>query len=129
MCSTTHLPTLPMRLTTENSKLFYVWARTSTLLVFSYNVKCKPLFLSSYSFETKLCQVFSDLNATYKSIQGHLQSENFKVPNIYQPIPTQGRLPRIPQLLHFSWKTVHHGNAIKSCGILLKLHAAAYHYH
>ena len=31
------------------------------------------------SFETKLCQIFADLNATYKSIQGHLQSENFKV--------------------------------------------------
>uniref|UniRef100_A0A1A8MD61 U2 snRNP-associated SURP domain containing n=2 Tax=Nothobranchius pienaari TaxID=704102 RepID=A0A1A8MD61_9TELE len=29
-------------------------------------------------FETKLCQIFSDLNATYKTIQGHLQSENFK---------------------------------------------------
>ncbi|TNN73438.1 U2 snRNP-associated SURP motif-containing protein [Liparis tanakae] len=29
-------------------------------------------------FETKLCQIFADLNATYKSIQGHLQSENFK---------------------------------------------------
>uniref|UniRef100_H2M334 U2 snRNP-associated SURP domain containing n=1 Tax=Oryzias latipes TaxID=8090 RepID=H2M334_ORYLA len=27
---------------------------------------------------TKLCQIFSDLNATYKTIQGHLQSENFK---------------------------------------------------
>lgn len=31
------------------------------------------------SFETKLCQIFSDLNATYRTIQGHLQSENFKV--------------------------------------------------
>uniref|UniRef100_A0A452HJE4 Uncharacterized protein n=1 Tax=Gopherus agassizii TaxID=38772 RepID=A0A452HJE4_9SAUR len=30
------------------------------------------------SFETKLCQIFSDLNATYRTIQGHLQSENFK---------------------------------------------------
>uniref|UniRef100_A0A3Q1C1T8 U2 snRNP-associated SURP domain containing n=1 Tax=Amphiprion ocellaris TaxID=80972 RepID=A0A3Q1C1T8_AMPOC len=30
------------------------------------------------SFETKLCQIFSDLNATYKTIQGHLQCENFK---------------------------------------------------
>uniref|UniRef100_A0A1A7WGT1 U2 snRNP-associated SURP domain containing n=1 Tax=Iconisemion striatum TaxID=60296 RepID=A0A1A7WGT1_9TELE len=29
-------------------------------------------------FEAKLCQIFSDLNATYKTIQGHLQSENFK---------------------------------------------------
>lgn len=35
--------------------------------------------LVSNSFETKLCQIFSDLNATYKTIQGHLQSENFKV--------------------------------------------------
>ncbi|KAK2090451.1 U2 snRNP-associated SURP domain-containing protein, partial [Saguinus oedipus] len=26
----------------------------------------------------KLCQIFSDLNATYRTIQGHLQSENFK---------------------------------------------------
>lgn len=34
------------------------------------------------SFETKLCQIFADLNATYKTIQGHLQSENFKVPNV-----------------------------------------------
>lgn len=31
------------------------------------------------SFETKLSQIFADLNATYKTIQGHLQSENFKV--------------------------------------------------
>ena len=34
------------------------------------------------SFETKLCQIFADLNSTYKSIQGHLQSENFKVGSI-----------------------------------------------
>uniref|UniRef100_A0A2I3REX8 U2 snRNP associated SURP domain containing n=1 Tax=Pan troglodytes TaxID=9598 RepID=A0A2I3REX8_PANTR len=32
----------------------------------------------NFSFETKLCQIFSDLNATYRTIQGHLQSENFK---------------------------------------------------
>uniref|UniRef100_A0A8C3DPC0 U2 snRNP associated SURP domain containing n=1 Tax=Corvus moneduloides TaxID=1196302 RepID=A0A8C3DPC0_CORMO len=31
-----------------------------------------------HNFETKLCQIFSDLNATYRTIQGHLQSENFK---------------------------------------------------
>ncbi|XP_043926943.1 U2 snRNP-associated SURP motif-containing protein isoform X2 [Protopterus annectens] len=29
-------------------------------------------------FESKLGQIFADLNAAYKSIQGHLQSENFK---------------------------------------------------
>ncbi|XP_006002850.1 U2 snRNP-associated SURP motif-containing protein isoform X2 [Latimeria chalumnae] len=29
-------------------------------------------------FESKLCQIFADLNAAYRSIQGHLQSENFK---------------------------------------------------
>lgn len=26
-----------------------------------------------------MSQIFSDLNATFKTIQGHLQSENFKV--------------------------------------------------
>ncbi|KAF3703655.1 U2 snRNP-associated SURP motif-containing protein [Channa argus] len=37
--------------------------------------KARPL---ARNFETKLCQIFSDLNATYKTIQGHLQCENFK---------------------------------------------------
>ncbi|XP_026098647.1 U2 snRNP-associated SURP motif-containing protein-like isoform X2 [Carassius auratus] len=45
-----------------------------------YNSSAKVANASYYRkfFETKLCQVFSDLNATYKTIQGHLQSENFK---------------------------------------------------
>ncbi|XP_061569076.1 U2 snRNP-associated SURP motif-containing protein isoform X3 [Cololabis saira] len=45
-----------------------------------YNSSAKVANASYYRkyFETKLCQIFSDLNSTYKSIQGHLQSENFK---------------------------------------------------
>ncbi|KAL1006661.1 hypothetical protein UPYG_G00075070 [Umbra pygmaea] len=45
-----------------------------------YNSSAKVANASYYRkyFETKLCQIFSDLNATYKTIQGHLQSENFK---------------------------------------------------
>ncbi|XP_069559607.1 U2 snRNP-associated SURP motif-containing protein isoform X2 [Brachyistius frenatus] len=45
-----------------------------------YNSSAKVANASYYRkyFETKLCQVFSDLNATYKTIQGHLQCENFK---------------------------------------------------
>ncbi|KAM7390377.1 hypothetical protein PAMA_008509 [Pampus argenteus] len=45
-----------------------------------YNSSAKVANASYYRkyFETKLCQIFSDLNATYKAIQGHLQSENFK---------------------------------------------------
>ncbi|KAK0137780.1 U2 snRNP-associated SURP motif-containing protein [Merluccius polli] len=45
-----------------------------------YNSSAKVSNASYYRkyFETKLCQIFSDLNTTYKSIQGHLQSENFK---------------------------------------------------
>ncbi|XP_039616431.1 U2 snRNP-associated SURP motif-containing protein isoform X3 [Polypterus senegalus] len=45
-----------------------------------YNSSAKVANASYYRkfFESKLCQIFSDLNATYRSIQGHLQSENFK---------------------------------------------------
>uniref|UniRef100_A0A673H6K5 U2 snRNP-associated SURP motif-containing protein n=1 Tax=Sinocyclocheilus rhinocerous TaxID=307959 RepID=A0A673H6K5_9TELE len=45
-----------------------------------YNSSAKVANASYYRkfFETKLCQIFSDLNATYNTIQGHLQSENFK---------------------------------------------------
>uniref|UniRef100_A0A673ZL98 U2 snRNP-associated SURP motif-containing protein n=1 Tax=Salmo trutta TaxID=8032 RepID=A0A673ZL98_SALTR len=45
-----------------------------------YNSSAKVANASYYRkyFEAKLCQVFSDLNTTYKTIQGHLQSENFK---------------------------------------------------
>uniref|UniRef100_A0A674N532 U2 snRNP-associated SURP motif-containing protein n=1 Tax=Takifugu rubripes TaxID=31033 RepID=A0A674N532_TAKRU len=45
-----------------------------------YNSSAKVSNASYYRkyFEAKLCQIFSDLNATYKAIQGHLQSENFK---------------------------------------------------
>uniref|UniRef100_A0AAV2LA57 U2 snRNP-associated SURP motif-containing protein n=1 Tax=Knipowitschia caucasica TaxID=637954 RepID=A0AAV2LA57_KNICA len=45
-----------------------------------YNSSAKVANASYYRkyFESRLCQVFSDLNATYKTIQGHLQSENFK---------------------------------------------------
>ncbi|XP_054621143.1 U2 snRNP-associated SURP motif-containing protein isoform X7 [Dunckerocampus dactyliophorus] len=45
-----------------------------------YNSSAKVANASYYRkyFENKLCQIFSDLNATYKTIQGHLQSENFK---------------------------------------------------
>lgn len=45
-----------------------------------YNSSAKVSNASYYRkyFEAKLCQIFSDLNSTYKTIQGHLQSENFK---------------------------------------------------
>ncbi|XP_042194940.1 U2 snRNP-associated SURP motif-containing protein isoform X2 [Callorhinchus milii] len=45
-----------------------------------YNSSAKVANASYYRkfFESKLCQIFANLNATYKSIQGHLQSENFK---------------------------------------------------
>ncbi|KAJ8278025.1 hypothetical protein GJAV_G00082950 [Gymnothorax javanicus] len=45
-----------------------------------YNSSAKVANASYYRkfFETKLCQIFSDLNATYRTIQGHLQSENYK---------------------------------------------------
>ncbi|XP_061096751.1 U2 snRNP-associated SURP motif-containing protein-like isoform X2 [Conger conger] len=45
-----------------------------------YNSSAKVTNASYYRkyFETKLCQIFSDLNATYRIIQGHLQSENYK---------------------------------------------------
>ncbi|XP_077344357.1 U2 snRNP-associated SURP motif-containing protein isoform X5 [Lithobates pipiens] len=45
-----------------------------------YNSSAKVANASYYRkfFETKLCQVFADLNAAYRAIQGHLQSENFK---------------------------------------------------
>ncbi|KAL4635858.1 U2 snRNP-associated SURP motif-containing protein [Arapaima gigas] len=45
-----------------------------------YNSSAKVANASYYRkfFETKLCQIFADLHATYKTIQGHLQSENFK---------------------------------------------------
>ncbi|MGH0145673.1 UNVERIFIED_CONTAM: hypothetical protein FKN15_015308 [Acipenser sinensis] len=45
-----------------------------------YNSSAKVTNASYYRkyFESKLCQIFSDLNATYRSIQGHLQSEHFK---------------------------------------------------
>ncbi|XP_030072760.1 U2 snRNP-associated SURP motif-containing protein isoform X4 [Microcaecilia unicolor] len=45
-----------------------------------YNSSAKVANASYYRkfFETKLCQIFSDLNAAYRAIQGHLQSENFK---------------------------------------------------
>ncbi|XP_026864374.1 U2 snRNP-associated SURP motif-containing protein isoform X3 [Electrophorus electricus] len=45
-----------------------------------YNSSAKVANASYYRkfFETKLCQIFSDLNATFKTIQGHLQSEHFK---------------------------------------------------
>ncbi|KAM9317430.1 U2 snRNP-associated SURP motif-containing protein isoform 2-T2 [Gastrophryne carolinensis] len=45
-----------------------------------YNSSAKVANASYYRkfFENKLCQVFADLNAAYRAIQGHLQSENFK---------------------------------------------------
>ncbi|KAL7849327.1 hypothetical protein SRHO_G00209500 [Serrasalmus rhombeus] len=45
-----------------------------------YNSSAKVSNASYYRkfFEAKLCQIFSDLNATFKTIQGHLQSEHFK---------------------------------------------------
>ncbi|XP_076831883.1 U2 snRNP-associated SURP motif-containing protein isoform X2 [Brachyhypopomus gauderio] len=45
-----------------------------------YNSSAKVANASYYRkfFETKLCQIFSDLNATFKTIRGHLQSEHFK---------------------------------------------------
>ncbi|KAM5163215.1 U2 snRNP-associated SURP motif-containing protein isoform 2-T2 [Mantella aurantiaca] len=45
-----------------------------------YNSSAKVANASYYRkfFESKLCQIFADLNAAYRAIQGHLQSENFK---------------------------------------------------
>ncbi|XP_068136871.1 U2 snRNP-associated SURP motif-containing protein isoform X3 [Hyperolius riggenbachi] len=45
-----------------------------------YNSSAKVSNASYYRkfFENKLCQIFADLNAAYRAIQGHLQSENFK---------------------------------------------------
>ncbi|XP_063298565.1 U2 snRNP-associated SURP motif-containing protein isoform X2 [Pelobates fuscus] len=45
-----------------------------------YNSSAKVANASYYRkyFEAKLCQIFADLNAAYRAIQGHLQSENFK---------------------------------------------------
>ncbi|KAI4885716.1 hypothetical protein NFI96_017801 [Prochilodus magdalenae] len=45
-----------------------------------YNSSAKVSNASYYRkfFEAKLCQIFADLNATFKTIQGHLQSEHFK---------------------------------------------------
>ncbi|XP_073435211.1 U2 snRNP-associated SURP motif-containing protein isoform X4 [Dendrobates tinctorius] len=45
-----------------------------------YNSSAKVANASYYRkfFENKLCQIFADLNAAYRAIQGHLQSENFK---------------------------------------------------
>ncbi|XP_028833766.1 U2 snRNP-associated SURP motif-containing protein isoform X2 [Denticeps clupeoides] len=45
-----------------------------------YNSSAKVANASYYRkfFETKLSQIFADLNSTYKTIQGHLQSEHFK---------------------------------------------------
>ncbi|XP_062872309.1 U2 snRNP-associated SURP motif-containing protein isoform X2 [Trichomycterus rosablanca] len=45
-----------------------------------FNSSAKVANASYYRkfFEIKLCQMFSDLNATYRAIQGHLQSEQFK---------------------------------------------------
>ncbi|XP_069831503.1 U2 snRNP-associated SURP motif-containing protein isoform X3 [Dendropsophus ebraccatus] len=45
-----------------------------------YNSSAKVANASYYRkfFETKLCQIYADLNAAYRAIQGHLQSENFK---------------------------------------------------
>ena len=44
-----------------------------------FRIIVKVMYYLNFSFEAKLCQIFSDLNATYRTIQGHLQSENFKV--------------------------------------------------
>lgn len=46
------------------------------------------MYCLNFSFETKLCQIFSDLNATYRTIQGHLQSENFKVCLLFYFFPS-----------------------------------------
>ncbi|XP_056420785.1 U2 snRNP-associated SURP motif-containing protein isoform X1 [Hyla sarda] len=45
-----------------------------------FNSSAKVANASYYRkfFETKLSQIFADLNAAYRAIQGHLQSENFK---------------------------------------------------
>ncbi|XP_060743646.1 U2 snRNP-associated SURP motif-containing protein [Tachysurus vachellii] len=45
-----------------------------------YNSSAKVSNASYYRkfFEIKLCQIFSHLNTTFKTIQGHLQSEHFK---------------------------------------------------
>uniref|UniRef100_A0A670IMI9 U2 snRNP associated SURP domain containing n=1 Tax=Podarcis muralis TaxID=64176 RepID=A0A670IMI9_PODMU len=52
-----------------------VWLISQQFLCFM----CKFVHCSlAANFETKLCQIYSDLNATYRTIQGHLQSENFK---------------------------------------------------
>uniref|UniRef100_A0A8C7N7K7 U2 snRNP-associated SURP domain containing n=1 Tax=Oncorhynchus kisutch TaxID=8019 RepID=A0A8C7N7K7_ONCKI len=73
----TPLPKKIARLYLVSDVLYNSSAKVANALRnFSVYIICiiKAVFL----FETKLCQVFSDLNATYKTIQGHLQSENFK---------------------------------------------------
>ncbi|KAK6299517.1 hypothetical protein J4Q44_G00295500 [Coregonus suidteri] len=64
----------------NNSFLVFQIARLYLVSDVLYNSSAKVANASYYRkyFETKLCQIFSDLNATYKTIQGHLQSENFK---------------------------------------------------
>ncbi|PKU45733.1 u2 snrnp-associated surp motif-containing hypothetical protein [Limosa lapponica baueri] len=64
-----------------------------------YNSSAKVANASYYRkfFETKLCQIFSDLNATYRTIQGHLQSENFKdVPDDLDGAPIEEELDGAP---------------------------------
>ncbi|XP_028587049.1 U2 snRNP-associated SURP motif-containing protein isoform X5 [Podarcis muralis] len=64
-----------------------------------YNSSAKVANASYYRkfFETKLCQIYSDLNATYRTIQGHLQSENFKeVPDDLDGAPIEEELDGAP---------------------------------
>ncbi|XP_046718759.1 U2 snRNP-associated SURP motif-containing protein isoform X1 [Silurus meridionalis] len=72
-CITESLSILKTPLSKKIARLYLV----SDVL---YNSSAKVANASYYRkfFEIKLCQIFSDLNATFKTIQGHLQSENFK---------------------------------------------------
>lgn len=47
-----------------------------------------------FSFETKLTQIFGDLNAAHKNIQARLQAEQFKVNTCFICL-TQGHLLKI----------------------------------
>lgn len=72
-CITESLSILKTQLPKKIARLYLV----SDVL---YNSSAKVANASYYRkfFEIKLCPIFSHLNATFRNIQGHLQSEHFK---------------------------------------------------
>ena len=95
-----------MHLTTENSKC--VFCDDVCVSVWNgFGSSKSVIWLYFDSFEAKLCQIFSDLNATYKAIQGHLQSENFKVAYTQSLVTTlKGSFPKLTMLFPFSQQRV-----------------------